>query len=257
MNAIAWTLVGLLAAPVTAAPLRVGFGDNQIMPVRLLRAPDLVCTPHDLGLGPNAPSIRMTKFTGTLKMTPEEFAKRKAEGFNWICYDNENGATWPTPKEELADPTRFTILAAQRAHAAGLKFIAEPSFELIVGQGTRIRDGKLDLTDKRVPALDFPRVSPYLDAISLQLQRAQLDLEKYRALTRRYADEIRAANPRTIIFVQVTSRKRGGKESTPEELLESVRATRDLVDGVWIHVDTGQEAYAARLLTLMGNAGFR
>ena len=237
--------------------LRVAFGDNSWMPKQLLMANDLVCTTADLGLGENNPQMKISKFVAATKMTPEELANRKARGFNWICYDNENGKDWPTPKEELADPTKYTILAAKATHAAGLKFIAEPNFELIVGRGTRGKEGKLTLTEKQVPFVRLKEVAPYLDAISLQLQRAQADVEQYRELTQRYASEVRSANPKAIIFVQVTSREKSGKTSTPAELMIAVRSVTEFVDGIWIHNDKGQEDFARELLTLMAKAGYR
>jgi hypothetical protein len=253
--------IGLLMLATTALAgdkkLRVAFGDNSWMPTQLLTANDLVCTTADLGLGENSPRMRISKFMAAAKMTPEAIAKRKQQGFNWICYDNENGKDWPTPKEELADPTKFTILAAKATHAAGLKFIAEPNFELITGRGTRGKHGKLELTEKQVPSVRLKEVAPYLDAISLQLQRAQADVEQYRNLTRRYAGEVRSANPKAIIFVQVTSRAKSGKASTPAELMVAVRSVAGFVDGIWIHNDTGQEDFATELVTLMAKAGYR
>jgi hypothetical protein len=249
----------LLASTASAGDkrLRVAFGDNSWMPKQLLTANDLVCTTADLGLGSNSPQMKISKFTAATKMTPEELARRKEQGFNWICYDNENGKDWPTPTDELADPTKYTIQAANATHAAGLKFIAEPNFELIVGRGTRGKAGKLELTDKQVPCVRLKEVAPCLDAISLQLQRAQADIEQYRELTRRYAGEVRSVNPQAVIFVQVTSREKTGKISTPAELMAAVRSVAELVDGIWIHNDKGQEDFATELVTLMAKAGYR
>jgi hypothetical protein len=252
----------MIATTVFAAEkkLRVAFGDNRSMPTQLLTAGDLVCSPDDLGLGGNNPQMRISKFMAATKMTPEELARRKQQGFNWVCYDNENGKDWPTPKEELTDPTRYTRMAASAAHAAGLKFIAEPNFELIVGRGTRGKNGQLELTEKQVPIVRLEEVAPDLDAISLQLQRAQADLEQYRELTRRYSSAVRSVNPRVLIFVQVTFREKSGKVSTPTELLRAVQAVADLVDGIWIHVDRNNEEHlrsATELLGLMAKAGYR
>lgn len=245
------------ATPASAKKLRVAFGDNSCMPTQLLQAVDLVCTAADLGLGRNNPEIKITKFTDTSKMTAEALASRKRSGFNWICYDNENGKTWPTPKNELADPTRYTILAAELTHAAGLKFIAEPNFELIAGRGTRGAGGKLELTDKQVPAVRMQEVAPHLDAISLQLQRAQADVEQYRTLTRQYAGEVRSVNPKAIIFVQVTSLEKSGKVSTPAELMPAVRSVAEFVDGIWIHNQKDQPDFPAEFMALMAREGFR
>ncbi len=259
---ISFCAIGLLILVAGAAQagqklLRLAFGDNRCMPIQLLRADDLVCAPTDLGLGTNNPQIRISKFTDTSKMTPTELTRRKRAGFNWICYDNENGKTWPTPKNELADPTKYTILAAQLTHAAGLKFIAEPNFELITGHGTRGNNGKVELTDKLVPTVRMKDVAPHFDAISLQFQRAQADLELYRKLTRQYADEIRAANPNAIVFVQITSREKSGKKSSPADLMPAIRSVADLVDGIWIHVEKDEEQYATELVTLIAKSGYR
>jgi hypothetical protein len=237
--------------------LRIAFGDNSYMPKQFLAADDLVCTAADLGLGTNEPQMKISKFVDTSKMTPAELAKRKQAGFNWICYDNENGKDWKTPQEELADPTKYTILAAQLTHAAGLKFIAEPNFELIVGRGTSGKEGKLTLTQRQVPFVRMKEVAPHLDAISLQLQRAQADVEQYRELTKRYATEVRTANPKAIIFVQVTSREKTGKTSTPAELMQSIRTVVDFVDGIWIHNDKDTVDFATELVTLMAKDGYR
>lgn len=240
--------------------LRVAFGDNRCMPTQLLTASDLVCSPDDLGLGGNNPQMKISKFVAATTMTPEAIAERKQQGFNWICYDNENGKDWPTPKEELTDPTKYTLMAAKATHAAGLKFIAEPNFELIVGRGSRGKDGKLELTEKQVPFVRLKEVAPYLDAISLQLQRGQADVEQYRELTRHYAEEVRSANPKAIIFVQVTFREKSGKVSTPAELLRAVRAVADFVDGIWIHNDKDNDDQlrsATELVMLMAKAGYR
>jgi hypothetical protein len=177
------------AAQAGEKKLRVAFGDNRTMPTQLLKADDLVCSPGDLGLGSNNPQMRISKFTAATKMTPEAIAQRKEQGFNWICYDNENGKDWPTPKEEITDPTKYTLMAAKATHAAGLKFIAEPNFELIVGRGSRGKDGKLEMTDKQVPFVRLKEVAPHLDAISLQFQRAQADIEQYRELRNRKGHE--------------------------------------------------------------------
>jgi hypothetical protein len=258
-----FSLVLLLLASTALAgekKLRVAFGDNRCMPTQLLSAADLVCSPDDLGLGSNNPQMKISKFVAATTMTPEAIQQRKEQGFNWICYDNENGKDWPTPKEELTDPTKYTIMAAKATHAAGLKFIAEPNFELIVGRGSRGKDGKLELTDKQVPFVRLQEVAPHLDAISLQLQRAQADVEQYRELTRRYAEAVRSANPKAIIFVQVTFREKSGKVSTPAELLRAVQAVAEFVDGIWIHNDkdnADQLRSAAELVTLMAKAGYR
>lgn len=257
--AVVWPLllVSTVSALAGEKKLRVAFGDNRCMPTQLLTADDLVCTTTDLGLGANNPQMRICKFVDTSKMTSEELAKRKQAGFNWICYDNENGKDWKTPKEELADPTKYTILAAKLTHAAGLKFIAEPNFELIVSRGTRGENGKLILTEKKVPFVRMTEVAPHLDAISLQLQRAQADVEQYRELTRRYASEVRSANPKAIIFVQVTSREKSGKKSTPTELMLAIRSVADCVDGIWIHIDKDGVDFAKELVTLIAKAGYR
>jgi hypothetical protein len=250
----------LVAQEATTPKLRVAFGDNRSMPTQLLTAGDLVCSPDDLGLGSNNPQMRISKFMAATKMTPEELARRKQQGFNWVCYDNENGEDWPTPKAELTDPTKYTLMAAKAAHAAGLKFIAEPNFELIVGRGSRGKNGKLELTEKQVPYVRLKEVAPDLDAISLQLQRAQADLAQYRELTRRYAGEVRSVNPNAIIFVQVTFREKSGKVSTPADLLRAVQAVADLVDGIWIHNDRNNEEHlrsATELVRLMAEAGYR
>jgi hypothetical protein len=151
-------------------------------------------------------------------------------------------------------------MAAKATHAAGLKFIAEPNFEIILGRGSQGINGKFELTDKRVPAVRLKDVAPYLDAISLQLQRAQLEVEQYRELTRRYASEVRSANPKAIIFVQVTFRKRNGRDSTVPDLLRAVEAVAEFVDGIWIHNDKDNEEQlrsATELVRLMAKAGYR
>jgi hypothetical protein len=191
-------------------------------------------------------------------MTPDDLSKRKVQGFNWACYDTENGQDWPTPKDELADPTAQIIAAAKAAHAAGLKFIVEPGFELITGRGTRRVNGKLELTEKQVSQVRLKEVAPHLDAVSLQLQRAQDDPVFYRDLAKRYFEEVHAANPKAIVFVQITSReKKKGQKLSPTELMTSIRAVADLVDGIWIHFDQGEDNYATELLALLEKEGYR
>lgn len=237
--------------------LRVAFGDHGFIPVQLLSVGDLVWSPKDLGLGTNNPQMRLGKFMDTSKMTPEQLAKRKAEGYNWICYDDEDGQTWPTPKVELADPTKYTILAAKLAHAAGFKFLAEPNFDLLVGHGSHGVNGKLVISDKPLPHVDLKEAGPYLDAISFQLQRAQADDEQYLRLTRQYAAEMRAANPKALVFVQVTSRSKSGKQSTAAGVMPAVSSAAPYVDGIWIHIDTGHDNFAIELIHLMAKDGYR
>lgn len=243
--------------PAPSKKLRVAFGDNMWVPKQMLRAEDLVCTTADLGLGTNTPRMKLSKFFDTSRMTPPALSTKKQSGFNYICYDNENVKDWPTPKSELADPTRYTILAAKLAHEAGFKFLAEPNFEVLVGHGTRGVNGKLFLTERVVPSVRIPAVAPHLDAISLQLQRAQADVEQYQRLTRQLVKEIRAVNPSVIIFVQVTSREKSGKASSPADLMSAIQSVADVVDGIWIHTDKNQEAYAGELLKFMEQAGLR
>ncbi len=252
-------MMSLCASDATAGQksLRVAFGDHGFFPTNLLNAGDLVWTAKDLGLGTNSPGMRLCKFMDTSKMTPEALAKRKQEGYNWICYDNEDGKTWPTPKSELADPTKYTILAAKLTHAAGLKFLAEPNFDLLVGHGSRGENGKLIISDRTVPSVDLKEAGPYLDAISFQLQRAQADGEQYLKLTRQYAAEMRAINPNAVIFVQVTSRAKSGKQSTAVGLMPAIESVAPVVDGIWIHVDPRADDFATELVTLMGQAGLR
>ncbi len=109
------------------------------------------------GSAPTALIMKISKFVDTSKMTPEELARRKQAGFNWICY----------------------------------------------------------------------------------------------------SEEVRSANPKAIIFVQVTSREKSGKTSTPAELMEAIKSVAEFVDGIWIHNDRDGLEFATELVTLMGKAGYR
>lgn len=253
-----------LFLPLVATPaadgqkfLRVAFGDRGFIPAKMLNADDLVWTAKDLDLGSNSPQMRLCKFTDTSRMTPRALAQRKQEGFNWVCYDDEDGKSWPTPGVERKDPTKFTILAAKLAHAAGFKFLAEPNFDLLVGRTSHGQNGRLVLSGREIPCVQLKKAGPYLDAISLQLQRAQADQTKYAELTRRYAKEMRAVNPRALVFVQVTSRAKSGKQSTAADLMPAIESVAPCVDGIWIHVDSGQDEFATRLLGLLARAGYR
>ena len=65
------------------------------------------------------------------------------------------------------------------------------------------------------------------------------------------------ANPKTIVFVQVTSRSKSGKQSTAAGVMPAVSSVAPYVDGIWIHIDTGHDNFATELINLMAKDGYR
>jgi hypothetical protein len=149
----------------------------------------------------------------------------------YVGYDLER---WPATSEaEQQDPVRAVQKAQQIAHARGLKLVLGPSQYFVERYGTQL--------------------APYVDVYVPQAKayQANLSLPEYRETLRKLFADLRQANPYVKVFLDISpSPKAIGK--TPTEMLESVQAVGDLIDGVWITYNQAEQEQVQVFVKLMG-----
>lgn len=146
-----------------------------------------------------------------------------------ILYDNEG---WEfTPREEQADPARFTRAAAALVHRHRLLLITAPAVDLTrtLAPGPEKRyDAYLRLN----LAADAAR---YADVYDIQAQGSQRNVKRFSAFVRAAAAQARAANPKVLIFAGISTNP-SGQRVTSDDIVRAIDATRKTVDGYWFNV---------------------
>ena len=143
----------------------------------------------------------------------------------YLGYDLER---WErTPLSEQENPVEAVKLAQQIAHTHGLTLVLGPSKYFNEKFGAEL-----------APHTDIyvPQVKGY---------QARLSTEEYHKTVGALLTSLKEANPELILFLDLSPTPKGFEKS-PEEMIESLRGVRHLVDGLWItstrkHADQVEE----------------
>jgi hypothetical protein len=147
-----------------------------------------------------------------------------------VMYDAE---VWSaTPADEQADPARFYRLAADLAHAHGLRFLAAPALNLVQVHMTGPASSRpAQYLTARLPAL----IAPTADVFEIQAQSLERDPGRFASFVATAAAQVRAANPRAAVLAGVSSNPPGAVV-TASELTAAMRAAGAHVDGFWVNI---------------------
>lgn len=146
-----------------------------------------------------------------------------------IMYDNE---AWQfTPADEQRDPASYAAMAAADVHRRGLLFISAPAVDLVTvlrpGQPSRYQ-AYLDLGLAASGARSA-------DVFDIQAQGTQNDPGEYAQFVTGAAQQARAANPSVTVLAGLSTGP-SGQQTSPQQLLAAVTATRGIVDGYWLNI---------------------
>lgn len=142
-----------------------------------------------------------------------------------VSYDDEN---WKfTPGPEIADPLRYTMLAAAMVHQAGLEFISVPAMDLGVSANGHVQ--MLPQSFSTFVSDGYLNLAKYDDVFELQLENAET-APYFTSLVRESARKVRAVNPRVIFMLQLTSNPNRHRVSA-KQLIRDFQATKGFADG--------------------------
>ncbi len=130
-------------------------------------------------------------------------------GIGCIAYDNEaNNANLSSPPTELSDPAGSTNQAATLVKQAGLKFAAEPTFQLLM---------------QEYQGVDWSKV----DVLVMQTQKVTANDGTFVSDVTSVSNWVKSKNPDTLVFVQVNQ----AFDTTPH-LISVVKAVSERINGV-------------------------
>jgi hypothetical protein len=155
-----------------------------------------------------------------------------------VMYDYEK---WRfTPAEEQQNPGRYLKQAADLVHARGLLFFTAPAVDLVT---VLAPDGDRKHQDETYLRLGLAAdAARYADVFDIQSQRFERDTELYAKFVRAAAAQARQANPKVMVLAGVSTQP-SGQHVTADDILRSIEATRDVVDGYWFNIP-GPSAYS-------------
>jgi len=124
-------------------------------------------------------------------------------GYEWITYDLEPQFS---PPEDIANAVESTTLAAEAAHAAGLKIMLSPA---------------------TFPNQFYFAISPHVDGVIIQGQQLiGVDPLKVRERTEPLVNEMRTINPAILIYLQYNP-----SLATFDQMVTAYQDNKDLMDG--------------------------
>jgi hypothetical protein len=186
-----------------------------------------------------------------------------------VLYDNEHWTQ--TPSAEQKDPSDYTMLFANLAHAQGYAFISAPSTDLVPEQKTYQKSGKIY---PQYLSMGFPRFSvrspadvydiqaqgsePALGTSTKQCSGTELsNINTFTPFVECAALQAAKANPSTVLLAGISTNP-SGQKVTAQQMQDAVNATKSLVSGYWLNIPNGSSGWpvAISFLKLLRNAGF-
>lgn len=150
---------------------------------------------------------------------------------SYIGYDLER---WErTPVWEQEHPVEAVQKLQQIAHSRGLKLLIIPTIPYTERYGQQLAL----YTDVYVP--------------QAKAYQARLEPAEYRVLMRRWFQDLKQANPKVKLYLDLAASPKGEKE-TPADLIEHVKAVHDLVDGAVIYYTPESVETVREFVKLMG-----
>jgi hypothetical protein len=148
-----------------------------------------------------------------------------------VVYDNE--AWSQTPSDEQADPITYARRFAQLAHKNGYAFMNTPAENLM--------QAMFPGTNKYLQFLSYgyaSAIAPDCDYYEIQGQQIENDTSSnttspsFDWFTGQVAAQVRTANPDVVVLGGLVAKT--GYSST--DIVNAVRATRNVVSGYWLNV---------------------
>ena len=207
----------LTAGPASAAS-RIGWimGAGN---VHLLGAQDhaiashFIDTPASFGTGaslvgdPIQPGLKTTPvlaYTSYAQFSSDIRNRRISFHYQWVMYDPED---WNrTPLAEQQDPVKYMTLFGQLAHAHRLKVIMAPGMSLGYVAGSAIPRHQSESITAWYVRVNLARAAAAnSDIYDLQSESQTASLTGYDWLFKHAAAQARAANPRVLVFAEVST----------------------------------------------------
>jgi hypothetical protein len=219
---IRWLLHGPGAAAIMADPVASQLLDNAqpfVMVGRLIR-----------GAPPAWNATLFAAFSSIRAIASALDRGALMPGVRGIMYDNER---WRfTPQEEQQNPNLFHRQAAEMVHAHGLMFLTAPAVNLVAATVPEGGNRRYDAFLQMGIAAEAAR---YADVIDIQAQGSERDTAKYANFVRQAAAQARQANPNVVVLAGISTQP-NGQQVTADDILRSIAATRDAVDGYWFNI---------------------
>jgi hypothetical protein len=153
-----------------------------------------------------------------------------------VMYDYEK---WKfTPQEEQRNPAGYVKRAADLVHAHGLLFLTAPALNIVTVMAPAKDASRMYDTYLRLGiAADAAR---YADVVDIQAQRYERDTELYARFVGQAAAQARQANPKVVVLAGISTQPIG-QDVTADDILRTIAATREVVDGYWFNIPQPSE----------------
>jgi|GEM_PF-705481 len=159
-----------------------------------------------------------------------EALQRLRSPLQGVVFDLE---AWPlSPASEQHHPVRTYAQAAAWARAHHAELIATPALDLVHALEPGYR-GPLGTEFLRLGLAR--RIAPYAEVYEIQAQGIENWPDRYVALVRAIAEEVRAANPHALLLAGLSTNP-SGRRVKVAALVEDVAKTRGLVAGYWLNI---------------------
>jgi hypothetical protein len=175
--------------------------------------------------------------TATAKFTDETALEAAISGGTLppntqaVMYDAENWSF--TPMAQRQDPATYYKRAADAAHAAGLKFIADPATNL----ANVVNPGSTPAWQRYLSAGIATAASTYADVYEVQAQWLEANTASYASFVHQAAQQAGAANPNATVLAALSTNLKGVSQPA-SVLLTAAQASQSDVSG-WSINDPG------------------
>jgi hypothetical protein len=167
---------------------------------------------------------RVISFTSYQKLHEVLNSGHIPPGTRSVLYDSEKWSF--TPMEEQLNPWLYTALAAADAHAHGLTLIAMPATTLT----QVIAPGAGPVYRRFLDARIIASVATSADSVVILASGSQNTPVSYANFVREATAQARLVNPNIVVLAGLSTNP-PGPVVTLKNLVDSVRLTRDVVDG--------------------------
>ncbi|MHB1988284.1 MAG: hypothetical protein ACYCSF_09900 [Acidimicrobiales bacterium] len=160
-------------------------------------------------------------------------------GVTYVMYDNED---WQqTPVAEQLNPALYEQAAGTFLHSRQLRYIATPAADL-----TRVLDKGAPNEFAGYIALDLSGgAARSADVLNIQAQGLEGTPSAYRSFLATTVAQAKAVNPHIVVYAGIST----ARSSVPGAMFAAVQASRRLVAGYWLNVNTSNGRQASALAT--------